>query len=106
MGRADIHCSLGARTFMLALDQSDTVITLVHHKKAGARTSNDDSQVSGEGYGLQNKNQKTKKTTTTKSEAEETDVALRDNVDIGRGGVFLHTCVHLPKLYSVSKTKP
>lgn len=41
MGRVESHYSLDARTFMLALDHFDTVLTLLYHKKAGARTSND-----------------------------------------------------------------
>lgn len=64
------------------------MITLLYHKEAGARTSNDDSEGGGEEQSLQKE-----------SEAEGMDGALRDNVDIGRGGVFLHTCVRLPKLY-------
>lgn len=73
---------------MLALDRSDIVITLLHHKEAGARTSKDAASVGGEEHGLRRRN-----------EAEETDAAVRDTADMGRGGISLHTHVTLQKLY-------
>lgn len=53
MGRVESHCSLDARTFMLALDHFDTVLTLLYNREGGARTSNDVVNY----YGLQKQNE-------------------------------------------------